>query len=125
MKTANHCPLPSPPAPKSTMPNASEDEPSCIPVRGEFQGPKGSPDCQTYNSDNPFPLWMSLWCMRIVTPYTCIILSFTPIVREWQFQGHLKILIEIHVRSTNPILSPNFDFGFINVISNSCSLPRC
>ena len=25
MKTANHCPLPSPPAPKSTMPNASED----------------------------------------------------------------------------------------------------
>lgn len=37
---------------------------------------KASPNCHIYNSNNPSSLWMSLWCMGLTTPYSCIALSF-------------------------------------------------
>lgn len=66
---------------------------------------------------------MSQRCVGIVTSHLYIVLSFTPTVQEWPFQGHLKILKERH-SSTNPVLSPNFGFGFINMAFNSRPLPQ-
>jgi hypothetical protein len=40
-------------------------------------------------------------------------------------QSHFKIWTQIHQRSTNPTLSPNFGFSFISMISNPWHLPQC
>lgn len=99
------------------------DELSSVPVRIDLQDLKGSPNCQTCNSHNPSSLWMSPWGIGLFIPYSCTVIYPYSLGLVLLFQGCFKILIEIHLSSTNPILSPNVGFGFINLISDSCPLP--
>lgn len=100
----------------------SRDKPCCFPIMIELQDLKGSPNFQTCNSNNP--LWF--WCLGLFTPYSllpcCLPLpSGSGIAVSGLFQNTDRNTTQLN----KPSSFPNFGFGFIHMILNSCPLPLC